>query len=343
VSIDFICTGAVATKRINAPDVFPNLLVTTLAVVALGLPLSAGRADASAPAVKAPVQVDYLFRPLTLGINPNAAIQRLGESAPITKYAVQVDVYPNLQDTTLKPTPPSIPPGVPLDTSQLQLKYQVQLDQPMGSPLTLGIATLPIPLPLGLPVDVSQFMGKFEVTDSGTYTNILILGIPPAPPPAPPAAVGGHGDEDLNILKKNQKALQAKLLREFRAKRRREEQAKQLAESKVSLQARLVESKRASEAAFTRAQVIRDVVADLVREKLIAQANQQRIAERAAREQAEQAQREAKQIEEQLEREEKKAEQLRVAAAKQEEQEATEAFMVLIGHWDYLMGKKRDS
>jgi hypothetical protein len=140
--------------RISAPDIFPNLLLTTLAVVHIALPLAAGRADASAPAVKAPVQLDsFVKRPSQqLGINPDAFIQRLDWPAPQSKYQVQldrplwplvnqvvtqlpavqglctsaprtkIDVTAFMQVTTILPPAPS---GLPLDTSQLQLKYAV--------------------------------------------------------------------------------------------------------------------------------------------------------------------------------------------------------------------------
>ena len=120
-------------SRVHA-DVYPNLLENTLQppVAPLTLPLLAVRWDANAPRTKHPVQVDITPNPVILrpvpkvrqlfdgvtppkyavqvdvypnilvkGINPNAQVQGLTASAPPPKFAVQVDVYPNLALSTL--------------------------------------------------------------------------------------------------------------------------------------------------------------------------------------------------------------------------------------------------
>lgn len=114
------------------------------------LPLSSATWDASAPAVKYQLQVDVYQRPITLGIPIPPALLPLGAqtvdaSAPIVKWAVQVDFYANRL-----PLLSGVMPFIPLDTSQLQIKYAVQVDQPRR-PLTLGIVPPPPgPRPLQL-------------------------------------------------------------------------------------------------------------------------------------------------------------------------------------------------
>ncbi len=51
--------------------------------------------------------VDYFSRPLTLGINPNASVAQLFDSAPASVRRIQLDVYPNLLGTTLGAVAPA--------------------------------------------------------------------------------------------------------------------------------------------------------------------------------------------------------------------------------------------
>ena len=153
-------------------DAIPNLLMTTLAVVAAATLPPGKQAQASAPQPKYDVRADQpLQTPLTLGINPQPTvqtlwaveqrkfavqvdaypntlalgynpqpqIQRLDASAPIVKYAIQVDAYPNLNVLSA----PQIPPGLQWSVSAPITKYAVGLDQPLLSPLTLGMNPQP--------------------------------------------------------------------------------------------------------------------------------------------------------------------------------------------------------
>lgn len=160
-------TGA----RIGSVDVYPNLLVTTLAVAAVSLlPTRAGRAIESAPQVSRAVQCELSVRPLTLGVNPQPGVQRWGEPAPSSKYPVQVDRFANLSIATL--SQPVAAPFLPLDTSQHQPRTQVLADAPLR-PLTLGINPQPAPLRL----EGSAPGPKLQV-QTQAYPNTLVLGKP---------------------------------------------------------------------------------------------------------------------------------------------------------------------
>lgn len=155
-------------RQIGSVDVYPNLLVTTLAVVAVSLPPGKPYSESapqqkrvlvvdhvrpitlginpspqavqwsqSAPPPKAPVYVLAQPNYLPLGINPNPQSRQVSDSAPPRKYAVTVDPQPNLSVTTLFPVAAQAP-FVPVDFSQTQRKYEVFADVP-GRPLTLGI------------------------------------------------------------------------------------------------------------------------------------------------------------------------------------------------------------
>ena len=157
--------------RISAPDIFPNLLLTTLLLVPIGLPLSAGRVDASAPAIKAPVRIDdFVKRPSQqLGINPNAFIQRLDASAPQAKYAVQVDRAPWPITLGVVTTLPAVHG---LSASAPRTKIDVTAFMRVST-------ILPTP-PFVIPPDNSQFQPKYSVFDTNAATQrSLALGINP--------------------------------------------------------------------------------------------------------------------------------------------------------------------
>src|SRR5437660_11825074 len=112
-------------RQLGAVDFIPNLLITTLAAVAPFLPLQAGRAMASAPAIKGAVQCELLVRPLTLGMNPQPNVRRLDQSAPYPKFQVQVDQLRAPLTLGMNPQP-----GVGrLDANAPTLKGAVQLDR----------------------------------------------------------------------------------------------------------------------------------------------------------------------------------------------------------------------
>lgn len=69
----------------------------------------------STPQQKRPIApVDYFSPPLTLGINPNASIAQLSDSAPQRKLWIHLDVYPNLLGTTLASGAPPTALELPL-------------------------------------------------------------------------------------------------------------------------------------------------------------------------------------------------------------------------------------
>lgn len=138
--------SAPSIRQIGDIDPLPTLLTTTLAPTpaTLALPLNAERWDDSAPPPKTPVYAVQQHNLLILGINPNAQVAQLDDSAPRIRQTVQVDIYPNLLVTNLVAAPV---PFLPVDTSQLQPKYQLGQD-PGYRPLTLGIN--PNAKPLGL-------------------------------------------------------------------------------------------------------------------------------------------------------------------------------------------------
>lgn len=154
------------------------------------------------------VQADQYLNQLVLGFNPQPAIKQLDASAPITKSAVQVDAYPNLQTSTFAIVVAA--PFKPVDTSQLQPKFAVeadaypntlvlginpqpqtqrldasapppkfavQVDQPVQHPITLGFNPQPLPLQL----DMAAPQAKFQVQVDQPVQHPLTLGINPQP------------------------------------------------------------------------------------------------------------------------------------------------------------------
>lgn len=156
----------------------PNLLASTLAE-SLSLPLRAAHVDVSSPIAKYQVRTEALSRPLTLGINPNAAVVQQSGSAPPRKSAAYPFDPPNLLLGNLAATL-----GLPLnagrlDTSAPRTKYQVRVEA-LSRPLTLGI-TLPqafaLPLSAGR-VDASAPIRKRQVRVEA-LSRPVTLGIPP--------------------------------------------------------------------------------------------------------------------------------------------------------------------
>ena len=159
--------------RISAPDAIPNLLITTLVpvITLIALPLLAGRVSASAPAVKAPVQIDNFVQRNgnTLGINPNAFIQRLDASAPQAKYSIEVDRAPwpiTLGVVTALPAVHGLCTSAPATKIDVAAFMQV-------------LTILP-PAPSGAAIDTSQLQLKYAVYDTNAFTQRpFALGINP--------------------------------------------------------------------------------------------------------------------------------------------------------------------
>lgn len=164
-----------AKRQLGSVDPAVNLLMTTLAVVAVTLPPGV-QLTQSAPQLKRHVQVDVFQRPLTLGINPNPASVILDCSAPAVKPAVQVDFYPNLLTSTLAPA--TVPVGRQLTDSAPPLKYAVQVDF-RANMLVLGIN----PNPRALIVDASAPPPKYAIqVDLFQNPAILSFTQPTFPP-----------------------------------------------------------------------------------------------------------------------------------------------------------------
>lgn len=108
----------------------PNLLTSTLGA-APSAPQFAIRLDAPAPQVKYQVRTESLSRPLTLGINPNAAALSITDSATSTKVAAYSFDPPNLLGTTLVPGVSQTPTFLCLCDSAPQAKPRLyQFDTP---------------------------------------------------------------------------------------------------------------------------------------------------------------------------------------------------------------------
>lgn len=203
--------GAPPKAQIGYAFVATNLLVTTLAVVAAATLPPGKQLSASAPEAKKQIQVDQPQTNLVRGINPNPGARQQDASAPAIKAPIQNLSVPNTSVTTL--STPAAPLQIkPVDLSSYQKKYDVTVFQAPNI-LALGInpnpratqesdsssslgqenqvvaqqflnySTLGIPGPATLqikPVDTSQLQTKYQVTDY-QQRNILALGINPNP------------------------------------------------------------------------------------------------------------------------------------------------------------------
>lgn len=139
-------------------DVYPNLLATTLAPVVQAIPVG----------------------------------QRLFDSAPPPPYRVVAQNYSSALTTGIPLV--ALPVGQQAFESIARQKYEVVAEN-RSSILTTGIPVISPPeIPLGLPVDTSQFMPKYAV-QVDVYPNTLILDIPPpvVVPPTETLPVGGGG------------------------------------------------------------------------------------------------------------------------------------------------------
>lgn len=202
--------SAPARRQVGDIDPQPSLLQTTLAPAqtALALPLNAERWEDSAPQPNAPVYAVQQHNLLILGINPNAAVASLYQSAPPPKVPVVVEPPPNLLTTTLYVAPASL--GLPLNAGRLDQSaprvippVRVEL---LSRPVTLGInpnsqvqgltASAPPPKysvqvdrypnlqlntllgsPVGKVLSDSSPPPKFEVM-AEQYVNYALLGYP---------------------------------------------------------------------------------------------------------------------------------------------------------------------
>lgn len=143
------------------------------------MPLMADRADASAPARRLNVLSEHFGRSLTLGINPNATVLQLSDSAPLLERSAYAFDPPNL---TVGPLAVVVSLDLPLSSGRLddsapRLKYQTRTET-LYRPLSLGIdlpQALALPLSAGR-VDVSAPAVKYQVRIEA-LSRPLTLGI----------------------------------------------------------------------------------------------------------------------------------------------------------------------
>lgn len=135
-----------------------NLLSTTLIpVTTIPLPLAAEQVDDSAPRRWKLNEIEHLY-PLTLGINPNAAIATLDRSAPPRKLQVTVDGVPNLLANTLTGTSLDLPLRAEVwEDSATARNRQTLANQFMGRMVWLDA------IPQVLQLDQSAYRAKFQV------------------------------------------------------------------------------------------------------------------------------------------------------------------------------------
>lgn len=144
-------------RKLGSVDSWPNLLATTLAILpALNIPLRSGRTSDSAPAIRAQLRIDQqLIRPLTLGIPLATLTQPLltknwQDGASIKKKSqTQIDFYPNLLATTLKPSSDTtnLPAMADMDGVNERPRYvRVDIYPNLLANTLAPVSTIPLPL-----------------------------------------------------------------------------------------------------------------------------------------------------------------------------------------------------
>lgn len=174
MSIDF--NGPKDKRQLGAVLAVPNLLLTTLAIVAPSLlPLQAGRISDSAPQSRSD-QFGYA-QVAVIGTGATPAIAQQSTSAPILKYQVIAEQPP--RPLTLGFAAPAVPSltTVRWDWSAPPPKAAVYSDPVVTHPLTLGIAPPP---KIGQWSD-SAPVTKFAVVAENKSSQ-LTLGIASSPP-----------------------------------------------------------------------------------------------------------------------------------------------------------------
>lgn len=165
------------SRQIGAVDCVPNLLVTTLAVVAATLPVGKQLFD-SAPRAKPAVYAQQQYNTVALGITapPSPKALQHSVSAPQATRRIGLDATPNLLATTLADT--ALNPSVTIDLGGYQPKAWIGFDAyPNLLQTTLG--TVPVQ-PVGKQLSTSAPYPKAQVRVD-TTPNMLALGINPNP------------------------------------------------------------------------------------------------------------------------------------------------------------------
>lgn len=144
----------------------PNLLTSTLGAIPTS-PQFSIRLDASAPSIKYQVRTESLSRPLTLGINPNAAALSIIDSATPRKVAAYSFDPPNLLGTTL-----TVPFALPLSA--------IRMDWSAPPPKFVAYAFDPLNLQLYIPVTLvpdvvgqSQASGSTQLMGSSFLVSVV--------------------------------------------------------------------------------------------------------------------------------------------------------------------------
>ena len=117
-----LVSNAPQARAFNGVDVLPNLLLTTLSVVALALP-PGQQTSASAPQVAFQSQVTIARNLVILGVNALPVGVQVSSSAPISKTAVPLDVIPNLILRGTNQPPPGR--GIDLATPSVPSTLQI--------------------------------------------------------------------------------------------------------------------------------------------------------------------------------------------------------------------------
>lgn len=140
----------------------------------------------SYPLRKRPIApVDYFSRPLTLGINPNANVAQLSDSAPRRRRRTLLDVYPNLLGTTLGAVAPATL-DLPLRSGRVfdsapRKRWQADSLQSQGLIVYDGpeaaIASLTDSAPRRRKaISVDQYVRSLVLLSSNQYTLALVQG-----------------------------------------------------------------------------------------------------------------------------------------------------------------------
>jgi hypothetical protein len=171
-AVDWFASAPSVAQR-NVVDVFPNLVLQTQILIN---PAVRQQFD-SAPITKYAVQADQYPNPLARGINQPPNVVQMFASAPAVKYQPQVDTYRNcilLDQLVVQPFIRQQWDSAPIT------KYTVQADQ---YPNQLARGINPPPPVASLLASAAAPITKYAI-ETEQYINTLILGYP-APPIIP--------------------------------------------------------------------------------------------------------------------------------------------------------------
>lgn len=169
--------SAPRASQVLSIDLSQDLLGTTL-VVTVAVPGFAIRLDASAPSTKYQFRTESLSRPLTLGINPNAAALSIIDSATPRKVEAYSFDPPNILGTTL-----TVPLALPLsamrmDWSATPRKFVAYPFDPLNLQLYIPVTVVPDVVGQSQASGSTQLMGSsFLVSVLTAYSATVAAGI----------------------------------------------------------------------------------------------------------------------------------------------------------------------